>query len=73
MGGHNVPSATIQRRFAGGIHNFFNLYQPLADSWRVYDNSEVLPHLIAHGRGGKVESIADAPAWSRLKEHNHER
>lgn len=73
MGGHHVPAATIRRRFAGGIHNFFHLYQPLADSWRVYDNSEVLPHLIAHGSGGKVESVVDEPAWSRLKEYHHER
>lgn len=73
MGGHNVPAETIRRRYAAGIRNFFKLYRPLTDSWRVYDNSEVLPHLIAHGSGETVEYISDEPAWSRLKEFSHER
>lgn len=68
MGGHNVPEETIRRRFRGGIRNFFKLYQPLADSWRVYDNSSVSPRLIAHGSGLRVELISDELAWCRLKE-----
>lgn len=72
MGGHNVPAETIRRRYASGIRNFFNLYQPLTDSWRIYDNSGFSPHLIAHGSGGVVECVADETAWSRLKEFSHE-
>lgn len=68
MGGHNVPEETIRRRYQGGIRNFFNLYQPLADSWRVYDNSSTSPSLIAHGCGLRVESVSSESAWSRLKE-----
>ena len=68
MGGHNVPEETIRRRYRGGIRNFFNLYQPLADSWRVYDNSSTSPGLIAHGCGLRVESVSNESAWSRLKE-----
>lgn len=41
MGGHFVPEDTIRRRFKAGLKNFFNLYLPLADSWQMYDNSEV--------------------------------
>ena len=73
MGGHDVPSATIRRRYAAGIRNFFNLYQPLTDSWRVYDNSETAPRLIASGRGKTVECTADNTAWRRLTEFDHER
>src|SRR5262245_55089260 len=39
LGGHNVPEATIRRRYESGLRNFFSLYQPIATSWRIFDNS----------------------------------
>ena len=39
--GHNVPEETIRRRFKSGLKNFFKLYQPLADSWQMYDNTDI--------------------------------
>lgn len=41
LGGHSVPEETIRRRFTAGIKNFFELYEPLADSWQMYDNTNV--------------------------------
>lgn len=38
LGGHDVPVPTIQRRFYRGLHNFFNLYQPVVDYWFFYSN-----------------------------------
>ena len=38
-GGHSVPDAVVRRRYAKGIRNFFDLYQGLADTWGIYDNS----------------------------------
>lgn len=38
-GGHDVPEETIRRRFESGIRNFFDLYRPLVDRWRMYDNA----------------------------------
>ena len=73
MGGHDVPIATIRRRFDAGIRNFFRLYQPLADGWRVYDNTDITPRLIANGSRGKVECVTDKAVWNRLKEFNDER
>ena len=32
-GGHGVPEETIRRRFEAGLHNFFELYRPLAATW----------------------------------------
>ena len=46
-GGHNIPEATIIRRYHRGRQNFIELYMPIADRWRVYDNS-----------GTKIEPIA---------------
>ena len=41
LGGHFVLEKTIRRRYNSGIKNFFNLYQPLLDHWKFYDNSNI--------------------------------
>jgi predicted ABC-type ATPase len=48
-GGHNIPEATIRRRFKAGINNFQKIYKTLADSWTLYDNSGEQPRLIESG------------------------
>ena len=56
-GGHNVPAEDVRRRFARGINNFFTLYEPLLDSWMLFDNSKAKPVLIAKRRNGHREVI----------------
>lgn len=71
-GGHEVPEAVIERRYHAGLRNFFALYEPLADSWRVYDNADLAsPKLIA-GRplGGGVQ-VAQPEVWHSLEEAYH--
>lgn len=48
-GGHNIPEATIRRRFKAGLENFHQLYSPLANTWTLYDNSGNEPKLISRG------------------------
>jgi predicted ABC-type ATPase len=48
-GGHNIPEATIRRRFKAGISYFHKVYKFLADAWRLYDNSEQQPVLLETG------------------------
>ncbi|MEI7821574.1 MAG: AAA family ATPase [Verrucomicrobiota bacterium] len=47
QGGHDIPEPVIRRRFTTGKQNFSNLYKPLADAWRHYDNAGELPVLLA--------------------------
>lgn len=54
-GGHNVPAEDVRRRFIRGIYNFFNLYEPLVDSWMLFDNSKAKPILIAKRKNGHME------------------
>ena len=73
LGGHNVPEETIRRRYQRGLHNFFSLYQPLADSWWLYDNSSgQVPELLACAlplpSGHLKELIFDESTWRRLQE-----
>jgi len=49
QGGHNVPRADVLRRFKRGWTNFLDVYQPLADHWAIYENSESKPKLLERG------------------------
>ena len=66
-GGHDVPEPVVRRRFEAGLENFFRLYQPLVDTWQVFDNSADAPRLIAAGAAGQPPTIADGEAWTRLQ------
>jgi predicted ABC-type ATPase len=44
QGGHNVPEVVDRRRFVRGLSNFFSLYMPVVDSWRLFDNSDIAGH-----------------------------
>jgi len=49
QGGHNVPEATIRRRFAAGLHNFEHVYKPIVDAWILYDSAGTQPVLVDSG------------------------
>ena len=68
MGGHDVPEETIRRRYNKGIGNFFLLYRPMADTWRMYDNSEPSwPRIVADGRKDTSETIYDPNTWRLIR------
>jgi predicted ABC-type ATPase len=69
-GGHNIPSDTIRRRYQAGLHNFFTLYRPLADRWRVYQNISLgRPELIASGgTASKRTRVQKAATWKQIRE-----
>src|SRR5579859_2573799 len=71
-GGHHVPDEIVRRRYAGGLRNFFTLYLPIADGWRLYDNTDrQRRRLIARRRVGETsEAILDPASWSRLREQS---
>ena len=63
-GGHNVPADAVQRRFVRGRENFFALYRPLADTWRLYDGSSIRgPQLVAAGGRDKPTHVRDQETW----------
>ena len=64
-GGHPVPERTVRRRFHAGLRNFFSLYQPMTDTWRIFDNSGA-PSLVAAGRGKNVTLVENATIWQQL-------
>ena len=69
LGGHAIEEATIRRRYRRGLQNFFSLYQPLASSWTVYDNSSSRnPLLVADQSEAAPPQIHEALIWEKLWE-----
>lgn len=56
-GGHDIPDEVQQRRFHLGIRNLAELYRPLLDDWRLYDNTRGNPHLVAQEKNGGLQVI----------------
>jgi len=72
MGGHNVPEETIRRRYHAGLKNYFGMYQQLADTWRIYDNSAPgSPRLLSTGERTIITKVVDASLWDSLKGTYH--
>ncbi|HZS09264.1 MAG TPA: zeta toxin family protein [Blastocatellia bacterium] len=68
-GGHDIPKEIIRRRYKKGIRNFFTLYQLIAETWGVYDNSEAgEPVLIAKGKLKTQQIILQADRWTQFIE-----
>ena len=52
-----MPEVDVRRRFRRSIENFLNYYSPLADSWTLFDNSNMPPSEIALAKEGELRII----------------
>jgi len=64
-GGHNIPTADIERRFARSLTNLLNVFSPAVDVCRCFMNSGALPELVFEQRGG-VRNIVHPPSLQKL-------
>ncbi len=71
LGGHHVPEEIVRRRYHRGLMNFFDLYLPLATTWRFYDNSGHRARLIARGEGRERIVIINGTLWKQITEEQH--
>lgn len=58
-GGHDVPEATVRRRYDRSIHNFLVHYRRLASFWTLFDNSGAIPSVVAFEKSEEVRIIDD--------------
>ncbi len=71
LGGHSVPEEIVRRRYFKSIKNFFSLYQPLADNWVVFDNSENNnPIKIAEGTLLVEVTVHEQQQWQTFNGYN---
>jgi predicted ABC-type ATPase len=69
LGGHSIPQETIRRRYSRGLTNLFRSYIPIADLWKVYDNTDLEgPNLVAEGCASTVRAIVDPAIWDLIRE-----
>lgn len=64
-GGHNVPAVDVRRRFRRSVENFLGAYQPMLDSWMLFDNSRETPHLVAEKTGENLY-VKDAELYGKI-------
>ncbi len=67
-GGHGIPKDVIIRRYYQGIKNLFNLYMPIVDMWRVFDNSDFNQRNVADGGLLYDDNIFDTITYNKLLE-----
>ena len=65
-GGHDIPAATVRRRYRAGLRNFFHLYEPLASTWRLYDGSGSDPRLVAARLEVQPVRVYDEHVWTKI-------
>ena len=71
-GGHSVPETVVRRRFDKGLYNFFHFYQPIIDSWAMFDNSGDIPKMIAYEESGKLK-ILDPRIYNMLLKYKEKK
>jgi predicted ABC-type ATPase len=68
MGGHDIPEGTIRRRYHAGLKNFFRLYKNIADSWRLYDNSDSQKLDIIASKKDGLLNVSRKDIWQNFLE-----
>ncbi len=56
-GGHSIPRADIERRFARSLRNLLDVFSPAVDSCLCYMNSGEFPELIFEQQGDKRDVV----------------
>lgn len=64
-GGHNIPTADIERRFARSLHNLLEVFSPVVDVCRCFMNSSAVPELVFE-QSGTVRNIVNTALYQNL-------
>lgn len=64
-GGHDIPEATVRRRFQRSLANFFSQYRRIANEWVLFDNSRRLPQKVAFQKE-KMPTIIDSKLYKAM-------
>ena len=71
LGGHDVPSDVVRRRFGRSLSNFFALYAPLADEWTLFDNSSSHQALSVATQFANQLTVTETATWHKLQKVNN--
>ncbi|MBX3244353.1 MAG: zeta toxin family protein [Acidobacteria bacterium] len=65
-GGHNIPEETIRRRYEQSLKYLFELYIPIADSWKIFDGRFIPLNLIAEFSDVGGLKIKNEHLWDEI-------
>ena len=65
-GGHDIPENVVRRRFHKGLQHLLIRYRPLLDSWMLFDNSGIVPRLIAREELRELR-VFDQALFARIR------
>jgi predicted ABC-type ATPase len=68
-GGHDIPTAVIERRYRSGTQNFFELYLPIMDQIIVIDNSNGVDAIIAKQTAHRQLQIIHEGKWKEMMQY----
>ena len=66
-GGHNIPAADIERRFARSLGNLLNAFSAQVDACRCFMNSDATPELVFEQQA-KVRTILHTGHYQHLQQ-----
>lgn len=66
QGGHHIPPDVVERRYQRSLLNLFELYLPLADTWKVINNSNGVGSVVARGVELGNTVVVDHECWARI-------
>ena len=67
LGGHNIPTETIVRRYDRGLNNLFDLYLPIANTWSIRNTSAAKSVEIARYTDEEGEIVFDEALWNQIR------
>ena len=69
LGGHNVETDVIERRYVNGIKNLFDIYFSISDNVFIFDNSEGKHQLIARKINNSNLQVIDNLKFNKLRKY----
>lgn len=66
-GGHHIPQEVIERRYRMGL-KMLPEYCRIVNRWRIFNNQDNPPELIAEGEMDSGEKILNFTIWKQLKQ-----
>ncbi len=67
VGGHNIPSDVIRRRYERSLSNLFRLYMPIVHAWSVRDTTLAESVETARYTDEAGEIVFDEERWKLIK------
>ena len=69
LGGHNIETQLIERRYANGIKNLFDIYIPIVNNVLIVDNSETQHKIIAKKINNSKIKIIDQLKFNKILQY----